>query len=88
MHQQVARIGGTCRIDRYITFIDVLDDPFLVYHEGGAISESLLLIENAIVFNDCPLKVAEEWKSNADLFGELTVGGNTVDTNTKNLRVG
>ena len=88
MHKQVARVRGTCRIDRDVTFIDVPDNPFLVYHEGSTIAEPLLLIENPIVLNNCPFKVTKEWKGNADLFSELAVGRDAVYTNTKNLRVG
>lgn len=59
MHQDVAGIDHGRWIDGHVAFVDVLDDAFFVDHEGGAITEALLFIENAIVFDDGAFEIAE-----------------------------
>jgi hypothetical protein len=63
----------------------VPDDAFFIYQEGGAIAETLLLVEDAVVFNHRAFKIAEQRKRNFQLFGEFAVGGNTVYTQSENL---
>ena len=64
------------------------NDSFFIDHEGGAVAKAVLLVENAVVLNDSAFEIAEERKRDADLFGEFFVGGNAVDTQSKNLSFG
>ena len=86
--ENVTRFHDGRRIDRDVSFINVLDYAFFIDQEGGAIAETLLLIENAVVFDDRAFEVAEQRKRNLELFGEFSVGGNTVYTQSENLSFG
>jgi hypothetical protein len=59
VHQHVAGIDHGGRIDSDPSFVDVLNDPFLIDHEGGAITEALLLVEDAVVLNDRAFEIAK-----------------------------
>jgi len=72
-------------IDCNVSFVNVPDDAFLVDQESGAISEPLLFVKDAIVLYDSAFEIAEYRKSNSNLFCEFAVGGNAVDTHSKNL---
>ena len=85
MRQDITSVRSTRSIDGIIANVDVLNDSFLIHDEGSSIAKALLFIEDAVVLYNCPFEIAEEWKSHAQLFGELAIGGNTVNTNTKNL---
>ena len=85
MLEHVARVDDACRIDSDVSFVDVLNDAFFVDQEGGAISKALLLVEDAIVFNDSAFEIAEDGKCNSELFCEFAVGGNAVDTHSEDL---
>ena len=86
--QHVACVDNACRIDRDVSFVDMTNDAFFVDQEGGAIAEALLLIEDTVIFYDGALEIAEDREGNSELFGEFAVGGNTVNTHSKNLSVG
>ena len=88
MTEYVAGVDHGCRIDGDVAFVNVLNDAFFVDQEGGPIAKALLLVEDAIVFDDRAFEIAEQRKSNFDLFGEFAVGGNTVYTQAENLGVG
>ena len=75
-------------IDRDVSIVDVLNDSFFIDHEGSAISETLLFVEDAIVFDDSAFEITEYRESNSNLFCEFAVGGNAVDTHAENLGVG
>jgi len=75
------------RIDRDVSFVDVLDDAVFVDHEGGAIAEALFFVEDAIIFDDRAFEIAEYRECDSELFGEFAVGGNAVDTHAEDLRV-
>jgi len=85
MLEDVAGLNNSGRIDGHVSFVNVPDDAFFIDQEGGAISEALLLVEDAIVFNDGSFEIAENRECNSNLFGEFTVGGNAVDTHSENL---
>jgi hypothetical protein len=85
MLEHVASFNNSGRIDRHVSFVNVPDDAFFIDQEGGAISKTLLLVEDAIVFNHSAFEIAENGKCNSDLFCEFAVGGNAVDTHSKNL---
>ena len=85
MLEDVASLDYSGRIDRYISFVDVPDDAFFIDQEGGAISEALLLVEDAIVLNDGAFEIAEYGECDSDLFCEFSVSGNAVDTHSENL---
>ncbi len=78
MRQHVASFGGASGIQRFRALVDVANDAFFVYDEGCAITKALFFIEDSIVLHDSAFEIAEYWEGNAELFGELTVGGNTV----------
>ena len=84
--QHATRRARAGWIDRCFVHVDVLDDTLFVDHEGGAIRESLLFVENPITLGDGALEVAEEWKFHSDLIGEHFVGGGTVNANPQDLR--
>ena len=88
MLEHVTRVDNRGRIDRDVSFVDVLDDSLLIDHESSAISEALFFVEDAIVFHYSAFEITEDRESNSDLFCEFAVGGNTVNTHSKNLRVG
>jgi hypothetical protein len=83
--KDVTGLNNGGRIDCHVPFVDVTDDAFFVDQEGGAISKALLLVEDAIVFHDGAFEIAENGKRNSNLFCEFAVGGNAVDTHSKNL---
>jgi hypothetical protein len=88
MLKHVTRVDNRGRIDRDVSFVDVLDDALLIDHESSAISEALFFVEDAVVFDDSAFEITEYREGNSDLFGEFAVGGNTVNTHAENLRVG
>jgi hypothetical protein len=59
VHQDVAGIDYARRIDRCVSFVNVLNDACFVDYEGGTIAEALLLVEDTIVFDDGTLEIAE-----------------------------
>ena len=51
VRQDVASLSRAVGIKRRPAFVDVLDDPFLIDNEGGAIAEPLLFIKDSIVLH-------------------------------------
>ena len=88
MHQGVAGIDHSGGIDGHASFVDVLNYPLFIDHEGGAITEALLFIKHAVVLHDGAFEIAEQRKRNSELFSEFLVGGNAVYAESKNLSVG
>jgi len=88
MLKHVTRVYYGRRIDRDVSFVNVTNDAFFVDQESSAISKALLLIENTIIFDDGAFEVAEEREGDSDLLCKFAVGGNTVNTQTKNLSIG
>ena len=86
--EHVARVDNGGRIDRDVSFVDVLNDSVFIDHESSAISEALFFIEDAIVFDHSAFEITEYREGNSDLFCEFAVGGNTVNTHAEDLRVG
>jgi hypothetical protein len=86
--EYVARLHYRRWIDRDVSFIDVPDDAFFIDQEGGAIAKALLLVEDPVGFDHGAFEIAEDRKRNSNLFGKFTVGGNAVDTHSKNLSLG
>ena len=87
MRQYIAGVLDAGRIDRYITFVDVTDNAFLINQESRTISEALLFIEDSVIPYECAFEIAEYGEGNAKLFGKLAIGGNTVYTEAENLCV-
>jgi hypothetical protein len=85
MLEHVTGLDYRGRIDGHVSFINVPDDAFFIDQESGAISKALLLVVDAIVFNDGAFEIAEDGERNSNLFGEFAVGGNTVDTHSEDL---
>ena len=88
MRQYIARVGSSRGIDRYVSFVDVLNDPVLIYYECGSISETLRFVENAVILHHCSFEIAQEGKSDADVLRKAFVSWNAVDTYTENLSIG
>src|SRR5476651_672485 len=88
VRQDVAGVLGGGWVDGDVPFVDVLNDPVFVDHKGRAITKALLLVKNSIVLNYRALEIAEKRESNAILFGEFAIGGNTIYAESENLRVG
>ena len=87
MRQYVACFGSGGGIDRYIPFVDVLNDSVLVDYKGSTIPKALRLIENAVVPHHSSFEIAQQGKRDADVLREAFVGGNTIYTDAENLRV-
>jgi len=85
VRQYVACFGSGCRIDRYVAFIDVLNDPVLIDYKGSPIPKALRLIEDAIIPHHSSFEIAQQGKRDADVLREAFVGGNTVYTDAENL---
>jgi hypothetical protein len=60
VRQYIARVGSGGGIDRYVSFVDVLNDPVLIDYECGLISETLRFVENAVILHHCSFEIAEE----------------------------
>ena len=58
MLEDVTCLHHRGRIDRHVSFVNVPDDAFFIDQEGGAISKALLLVIDAIVFNDGAFEIA------------------------------
>ena len=86
MRQYIARLGSGRRIDRYVSFVDVLNDPVLIDYKRSTIPKALRLIENAVVPYHSSFEIAQQGKRDADVLRETFVGGNTIYTDAKNLR--
>src|ERR1700693_1539409 len=78
---------GTVGVDGTLVFDDMLNGPFLVDNEGGAIGELALLVQDPVILGDLAVHVAEQGEGDADLCREFTVGGGAVDADAENLRV-
>ena len=85
--EDVTRVHDRGWIDSDVAFVDVLNDPFFIDHESGAVSEALLFVEYSVSLDYGAFEVAEDRKGNFNLFGEFAVGGNAVDTHAEDLRV-
>ena len=85
MLEHVTGLDHSGRIDRHVSFVNVPDDAFFIDQEGGAISKALLLVEDTIILDHGAFEIAEDGERNSNLFCEFAVGGNTVDTHSKNL---
>lgn len=64
------------------------NDAFFIDQERGAISKTLLLVEDTIILDYSAFEITEDRKRYLYLFCEFAIGGNTVYTQTKNLSVG
>ena len=86
MSQYVACFGSGGGIDRYVPFIDVLNDTVLIDYKGSTIPKALRFIENAVVPDYRSFEIAQQGKRDADVLREALVGGNTIYTDAENLR--
>ena len=59
MSKYVAGVDHGCWIDGDVAFVNVSNDAFFVDQERGAIAKALLLVEDAIVFDDRAFEIAE-----------------------------
>jgi hypothetical protein len=81
-------------IDGAIAFLDVLDDPFLVDDDVGALRPLIRLVldvvalQDAVRFEHLLVHVAEERKLDVDLLGEGSVGSGTIEAYAEDFRVG
>lgn len=84
--EQAASGAGPRRVDRVLVLVNVPDDAVLVHHEGRAIRESLLTVEDPVILRGGPLKVAQQRKRDADLIGKGFVGRWAVHADSEDLR--
>ena len=87
MREDVASVGGSSWINRYISFIDVLNDSILVYYKCSAIAEALFFVEDSVIFHHGSFEIAEQGKCDADVLSKAAVGGNAVDADSENLSI-
>jgi hypothetical protein len=59
MLEHVTCIHDGGRIDGDVSFVDLLDDAFLIDQERGAVSKALLLVKDTISFDYCAFEIAE-----------------------------
>jgi hypothetical protein len=85
MLEHATRGTGAARVDGVLTHVDMLDDTLLVDDKRGAIGKLLLLVQNAILFGDGSLEIAEEGEHEAFLLGKGGVGGSTIDADSQHL---
>jgi hypothetical protein len=71
-----------------ITLLDVTNDPFFIDDKSSAGGEALGFVVDAIGLRYCALEVAEERKGYPYLFGKGAIGGEAVNTDAQNLRLG
>jgi len=83
--QQIASGSGPTRVDGILAHVDMLDDILLIDDKRSAVGELLLLVQNAVLFRDRSLEVAEEGERETFLLGKGSVGGSTVDADAEHL---
>ena len=88
LREGAAHSVGARWIYSRVALFNMSDDTFLVHDEGSAGGKALFLIVDAVGFRNCALEIAEEGEGHSDLFGEGAIGGEAVNTDAKNLRVG
>ena len=59
MLEHVTRLHYRRWIDSDVSFVNVLDDAFLIDQERGAVSKALLLVEDTIRFDYCAFEIAK-----------------------------
>ena len=59
MREHVTRLDSGARIDRYVSFVNVLNDAVLIDHEGSAVSKTLLFVEDTIVLHNSAFEITE-----------------------------
>ena len=85
MLEYVTRVSDGGWIDGGVSFVNVPDDAFFIDQEGGTIAEALLLVKDAVVFDDSAFEITEDRESHSQLLCEFTVSRNTVNTHSENL---
>jgi hypothetical protein len=91
--QAGADLDGAAGIHGAIALLNVLDFSFLVDDEGGALSQlrgragDVVGAEDVVGDHDLAVHVAQEGKLDANLLGVCTIGGRTVNADSKNLGV-
>jgi len=83
-----ARGLSPVRIERFLLFVDMLDNALLVDHESRAIREAVLRVKDTVVLGDRPLKITEQGKLYANLISIDPIGKLAVDADSKNLGPG
>lgn len=80
---------GTIGVDRGGSLLNVANHAFFVDHEGGPASPFKLLsghrglLQDAVLFHDCAVHIAQQWESDANLFCESVVGSRAVFADTE-----
>jgi hypothetical protein len=87
VRQYVACFGSGGGIDRYVPFIEVLNDPVLVDYKGSTIPKALRLIENAVVPHHSSFEIAQQGKCETNVLREAFVGGNAIRTASSSTTV-
>ncbi len=78
--QHTACLIGPRRVNRRLAQLNASDDAFLVHNECGARAVAAFLVEDAVIFDDRALKIAQERERRADIFGEAFIRREAVNT--------
>ena len=57
--EHVTCLHNRSRIDGDVSFVDFLDDAFLIDQERGAVSKALLLVKDTVCFDYRAFEIAE-----------------------------
>lgn len=71
------------RIDRAVSFLDVLDLSLLIHNKRRAVRKLKLIVQDAVFLRDLPGHIAQQRKLYSDFFGEGLVGGRSVNADAK-----
>ena len=58
MLEHVTCVHNGGRIDGDVSFVDLLDDTFLIDQKRGAVSKALLLVIDTVSFDYCAFEIA------------------------------
>src|SRR2546426_240232 len=84
--QPAAGLLGAGGVESGLTFLDVLDFPFLVDDERGAIGEPALGVVDAVVSRNLAHEVAQQREGDPEFLGPMLVRGPAIDADSENLR--
>ncbi len=88
--QSAARRRCAVRVNRRVAFLDVDDLARPIDHEGGAIGDADLLVEDPVRFGDLPLaEIAGQGEGKLQFFlGPVAQGGQVVSADADDARAG
>src|SRR5205085_5587511 len=88
MLEDVARLISARRVNGRAPLFDMFDDALFINDERGARRIAALFVEQAVVFDDGAMPVAQEGEGYADVLREPSVRGEAVHADAQDLRFG